>query len=147
MQKTPIKVLLVEDNANSAELVRRSIKKINNKIELDCVTDGAEALDYVFKRRKYKDLGSDQDPDVILLDLRLPKVDGVEVLRAIKEDEKHKQLSVVVLTTSSNESDLTQAMELGADNYLVKPLNALVLNKILKDVGEEADLHNFDPIQ
>ncbi|MCP4298294.1 MAG: response regulator, partial [Proteobacteria bacterium] len=116
-------------------------------IELDCVTDGAEALDYVFKRRKYKDFGSDHNPDVILLDLRLPKVDGVEVLTAIKADEKYELIPVVVLTTSSDESDLTQAMELGADNYLVKPLNALVLNKILKDLGEDTDFHNFDPMQ
>ncbi len=135
MSGNNIKVLLVEDNESHAELVRLTLEDLEDRVSLSCVSDGEEALNYIFKKEQYSELKKEDTPDVILLDLRLPKVDGMEVLQAVKADRTYKKIPVVILTTSSAENDLTRAMDFGADNYIVKPLNEIGLSKILEDLG------------
>ncbi|MCP4297277.1 MAG: response regulator [Proteobacteria bacterium] len=137
MNTNKTKVLLVEDDVSHAALVRLCIEDLEDKLHLDSVSDGEEALDYIFRKGRYECLSEDATPDIILLDLRLPKVDGMEVLKTIKRNDTFKTISVVVLTTSSAENDLSQAMDFGADNYIIKPLNEVGLSKILDDLSKD----------
>ncbi len=137
MSANKTKVLLVEDDVSHAELVRLCIEDLEDKVHVDSVSDGEEALEFIFKKGRYDSLSEDATPDIILLDLRLPKVDGLEVLKTIKSNDTYKTISVVVLTTSSAENDLSQAMDFGADNYMVKPLNEVGLSKILDDLSKD----------
>ncbi|MES2769378.1 MAG: response regulator [Bdellovibrionota bacterium] len=127
-----ITFLLVEDDDDHAQLVIRGLEnnRITNKI--DRVRDGAEALDYLFCRDKYKEKVA---PDIILLDLKLPKIDGHEVLRKIKMDSRLKVIPVVVLTTSAAESDRARAYQEHANSYLVKPLDFNSFRKMAEDLN------------
>jgi len=131
----PIKILLVEDDRAHAEIVRRNLKdfRVANKIVL--VEDGQAALDYLFRQAAYADPKTSPRPDLILLDLRLPKVDGLEVLRRIKEDADLKRLPTVVLTTSDAESDIVSAYTNGAGSYLVKPVDFEKFTKLMDAFG------------
>ena len=135
MNGEPILVMLVEDNLDHAELVMRTLEdhRIANKIKH--FTDGQSALDYLFRRGEYSDPESSPRPHVILLDLRLPRVDGLEVLKTVKEDEKLKGIPVVVLTTSEAEKDVTRAYYNHANSYLVKPLGYEEFRKLMEDLG------------
>ncbi|MCL4530901.1 MAG: response regulator [Chloroflexi bacterium] len=135
MNGEPILVMLVEDNLDHAELVMRTLEdhRIANKIKH--FTDGQSALDYLFRRGEYSDPESSPRPHVILLDLRLPRVDGLEVLKIVKEDEKLKGIPVVVLTTSEAEKDVTRAYYNHANSYLVKPLGYEEFRKLMEDLG------------
>ena len=116
-------ILLVEDNPDDVELVLRAFKRARLGGSVHVARDGAEALDFLFGVGKHagRDVGS--KPTVILLDLKLPKVDGLEVLRRVRADERTRRLPVVVLTSSKEEQDLVKSYELGANSYICKPVD------------------------
>lgn len=119
----PLTILHVEDNPDHVELVKRSFEhhRIANKIYT--VSDGEAALNYLFRKGCYADPEKSPRPHVILLDLRIPRIDGLEVLKRIKTSKEHKKLPVVILTTSDAERDVASAYEQHANSYLVKPVN------------------------
>lgn len=123
METNEIEILLVEDNPDDVELTLRVLKKNNLANKVHVVTDGAEALDFVFAKNKYSERKIENPPKVILLDLKLPKVDGLEVLKKIKSDKETKTIPVVVLTSSREESDIIESYQLGVNSYIVKPVN------------------------
>lgn len=131
----PVLVMLVEDNADHAELVIRTLEEHRIANRVRHFLDGQSALDYLFQRGEYSDLASNIRPHVILLDLRLPRVDGIDVLRAIKEDDHLKSIPVVVLTTSEAEKDVAKAYYNHANSYLVKPVGFEEFKKLMDDLG------------
>ncbi len=135
MMGEPVLVMLVEDNADHAELVIRTLEdhRIANRIQH--FSDGQSALDYLFRREEYADPLSSPRPHVILLDLRLPRVDGLEVLRIIKENDELKAIPVIVLTTSEAEKDVTRAYDNHVNSYLVKPVGFEEFSKLMNDLG------------
>src|SRR5262245_43009765 len=112
MDPLPLEILLIEDNPHEAELAIRSLKKNNLANKLVHIDDGADALDFLFSTGKFSDNKTVQKPKLILLDLKLPKVDGLEILRQIKQDERTKTIPVVILTSSKEESDIIKGYEL-----------------------------------
>ena len=118
----PVEILLVEDNQNDAELILRAFKKHNFANKIYVVRDGAEALDFVFCTGAYAARDIRRPPKVVILDLKLPKVSGKEVLKRIKSDEKTKTLPVVVMTASLEEKDVIESYNLGVNSYIVKPV-------------------------
>ncbi|MHC1736691.1 MAG: response regulator [Ignavibacteriaceae bacterium] len=118
-----IEVLLVEDNPSDVKLTLRALKRNNLANRVYVVNDGAEALDFIFARGAYESRKEIRNLKVILLDLKLPKVDGLEVLKIIKTDEKTKMIPVVVLTSSKEESDIIESYKLGVNSYIVKPVD------------------------
>ncbi len=118
-----VNILLVEDNAQDAELCIRSLRKGGMGNGLQHVEDGAEALDFLFCRNAYREREVAQQPRIILLDLKLPKVDGLDVLRALKSDERTRSIPVVIVTSSREDPDIKTAYALGANSYVVKPVN------------------------
>jgi len=131
----PVNILLVEDDPAHAEIVRRNLKTFRVANKLVLVEDGQAALDYLFRQAAYADPKTSPRPDLILLDLRLPKVDGLEVLRRIKEDADLKRVPTVVLTTSGAESDMVKAYANGAGSYLVKPVDFEKFTKLMDAFG------------
>ena len=131
----PLTLLLVEDNAAHAELVMRSFEqhKVSNIIKH--VEDGQAGLDYLFRQGKYQDEGEYPFPHCVLLDLRLPKVDGLEVLRRIKTDDALKKMPVVILTTSAAEKDIARAYEYHANSYVVKPMDFDKFDSLMNELG------------
>ena len=130
-----IEILLVEDNVHEAELTIRSLKKhnlVNNLMHLD---DGAVALDFIFSRGAYAERKVPAAPKLIILDLKLPKVDGLEVLKQLKADERTRMIPVVVLTSSKEECDVVESYRLGVNSYIVKPVNFDSFSKAVSDVG------------
>lgn len=128
MQSRGVEILLVEDNANDAELTLRALKQRNLANQVFVCRDGAEALDF------FSD-GAGPVPKVVLLDLKLPKVDGLEVLRRLKHDGRTKAIPVVVLTSSREEPDIERAYALGANSYIVKPVDFEAFARAVSDVG------------
>ena len=122
-QLKAVDILFVEDNPRDAALTTRALKKHNLANRLFTVEDGAEALDFVFGRGNYAERESPNLPKVILLDLKLPKVSGLEVLRAIRGDERTRLVPVVIVTSSAEDPDIKAAYELGANSYVVKPVD------------------------
>jgi two-component system response regulator len=118
-----VDILLVEDNPQDAELTIRALKKHNLANRLITVEDGAQALDFIFCRGKYATRELSHSPKVVLLDLKLPKVSGLEVLRALKQDERTRTIPVVVVTSSREDPDIKTAYSLGANSYVVKPVD------------------------
>ena len=116
-------ILLVEDNLDDVELTLRALKKNNIRNEISVVSDGAEALDFLFDTGKYSDRDLTIVPTVVLLDLKLPKVDGLEVLRQIRANELTKHIPVVILTSSNQEKDIMNGYNLGANSYVRKPVD------------------------
>ena len=135
MMGEPVLVMLVEDNADHAELVIRTLEdhRIANRIQH--FADGQSALDCLFRRGNFADPLSSPRPHVILLDLRLPRVDGLEVLRIIKENDELKTIPVIVLTTSEAEKDVTRAYDNHVNSYLVKPVGFEEFSKLMNDLG------------
>ena len=131
----PVLVMLVEDNIDHAELVLRTLEehRIANKVRH--FQDGQSALDYLYRRGEFSGLTETERPQVILLDLRLPRVDGMEVLKTIKEDADLKSIPVVVLTTSEAEKDVAKAYYNHANSYLVKPVGFEDFRKLMDDLG------------
>ncbi|HEX9839514.1 MAG TPA: response regulator [Anaerolineales bacterium] len=128
-------VMLIEDNVDHAELVIRTMQEHQIANQVRHFLDGQSALDYLFQRGEYSDLNANPRPHVILLDLRLPRVDGIDVLKAIKEDNDLKTIPVVVLTTSEAEKDVARAYYNHANSYLVKPVGFEEFRKLMDDLG------------
>jgi two-component system, response regulator len=130
-----VEILLVEDNPHDVELTLRAFKKRNISNSVFTVKDGSEALDFLFARGDYADRDPKAAPRVILLDLKLPKVDGLEVLRIIKSDERTKFIPVVVLTSSNEDRDVIQSYQLGVNSYIVKPVDFLKFVDAVAELG------------
>jgi len=145
MEHTEIEILLIEDNPEEAELTIRSLRKQNLANKLLHIDDGAEALDFIFSKGKYADNKNPLHPKLILLDLKLPRVDGLEILRNIKSDEQTKLIPVVVLTSSKEESDIIESYRLGVNSYIVKPVNFDSFTKAVSELGLYWVIHNQSP--
>ncbi len=128
------KILLVEDNANDVELTLAALNEYHLVNDVDVVRDGEEALDYLFKHGKYEGRVTEA-PAVVLLDLKLPKVDGLEVLEKIKADDNLRTVPVVMLTSSREEQDLVRSYQLGVNAYVVKPVEFGEFMNALKELG------------
>ena len=135
MSTKEVEILLVEDNPDDLELMLHALRKegLGNRIQI--VRDGAEALDYIFRRGEFAERDANGHPRLILLDLKLPKVDGLEVLRQVKADASARTIPVVVLTTSKEESDMVRSYQLGANSYLQKPVDFGAFMKMVKEIG------------
>ena len=131
----PLTVLLVEDNEDHTELILRSLRDHRMANKIFHVADGEEALDYLFRRGDYTDPGTSPRPHVILLDLRLPRVDGLEVLKEIRTSEELARTPVVILTTSRAEQDVARAYKYHANSYLVKPVDFDSFTRLMDDLG------------
>ena len=138
-------ILLVEDNPTDLELALRVFKKHQLAHRIEVARDGAEALDFLFGTGAYADRGSIQIPKVILLDLKLPKIGGLEVLRRIKGDPRTRTIPVVVLTSSREEKDLIESYQLGVNSYIVKPVDFDQFSNCLRDIGMYWLLSNAPP--
>lgn len=134
MNKNKI-ILLIEDNPDHAELIRRGLRDHDARAKLTHLADGEEGLDYLLRRGGYRKPESSPRPTLILLDLRLPKVDGLEVLERIKQHDEIKRIPVVILTTSEDDDDLGRAYDLHANSYLVKPVDFGAFGKLLEELG------------
>jgi CheY-like chemotaxis protein len=128
-------ILLVEDNPDDELLAIRALEKNNIMNEVVVARDGAEALDYLFGAGAYTGRDMSVMPQIILLDLKLPKIDGLEVLRRLRNDERTKLLPVVVLTSSKEERDLTESYSLGANSYIRKPVNFAQFTEAIRQLG------------
>jgi CheY-like chemotaxis protein len=134
-QNDDVDILLVEDNPTDAELAILALKERNLANKLVWVKDGAEALDFIFSTGAYANRQADNHPSVILLDLRLPKVDGLEVLRRIKKDEKTRRIPVVVVTSSKEDKDVVASYDLGVNSFISKPVEFDEFAKVLSELG------------
>ncbi len=132
---TKKRILLVEDNPDDQELTKRALKKNNVTNELIIANDGQEALDYLFCEGRYSERDVQDMPQVVLLDLKLPKVDGLEVLKRIRQDSRTKLLPIVVLTSSKEEKDMVESYKLGANSYIRKPVNFDQFIEAVKQLG------------
>ena len=128
-------ILLVEDNPDDELLAIRALEKNNILNEVVVARDGAEALDYLFGSGAYTGRDMSVMPQIILLDLKLPKIDGLEVLRRLRNDERTRLLPVVVLTSSKEERDLTESYSLGANSYIRKPVNFAQFTEAIRQLG------------
>ena len=141
-----VEILLVEDNPTDAELAIRTLKKSNLANNLVWVKDGAEALDFIFATGTYSARDVKNGPKVILLDLRLPKVDGMEVLRRVKGDERTRTIPVVVLTSSKEDRDVAESYHLGVNSYISKPVEFDAFAKTVSELGLYWLLVNRPPV-
>jgi two-component system response regulator len=135
MPEPPIDVLLIEDDPKDVEMTRYAFEhyRLSNRIHV--VRDGAEALDFIFGAGAYAGRNVEDVPRVILLDLKLPKVGGIEVLRRLKSDPRTRAIPVVVMTSSREERDAVEAYTLGANSYIVKPLDFATFTEAVRQVG------------
>jgi two-component system response regulator len=140
MNTTAVKILLVEDNLQDAELAIRALKKSNLANHLLHLEDGQEALDFLFDKKN-------EMPRLILLDLKMPRVDGLEVLRILKTDEKKRLIPVVMLTSSKEEKDIIESYNLGVNAYIVKPVDCDQFVKAVTQVGLFWLVLNEAPVQ
>ena len=143
----PLSILLVEDNPAHAELIKRSLEEDSVAYLIIHLPDGQQAVEYLFQRGDYADKRKHPRPHIILLDLRLPRLDGLDVLRQIKtaDEEALRRIPVVILTTSEAEKDLTQAYDLHANSYVVKPLNFEGFTALMDDLGSYWRQWNYYP--
>ena len=130
-----VEILLVEDNPNDAELTMRSLKKGNFLNKLYWVKDGQEALDFLYCTGAYVARDRDDHPKLILLDLKMPKVDGIEVLQRIKSDERLRVIPVVVMTSSNEQPDIIESYRLGVNGYVVKPVEFGAFAEAVAKIG------------
>ena len=141
-----VEIILVEDNQFEAELAIKALEKHKLANKLRHLDDGEEALDFIFSRGKYHDRKDLPQPKLILLDLKLPKVDGLQILKQIKSNEATKSIPVVILTSSQEERDILESYQLGANSYLVKPVNFESFTKSVADIGMYWLLLNQPPV-
>ncbi len=130
-----VEILLVEDNPADAELTLHALRETKLANNIHVVEDGEEALDFLFCRGTYSNRSPDQRPRFVLLDLKLPKVDGLEVLRAIKNDPRTKAIPVVILTSSKEERDLVDGYSLGVNSYIQKPVDFSQFTDVVRNSG------------
>lgn len=135
MITTSNEILLVEDNKSDAMLTIRALKKHNLANNLVHLTDGAQALDYIFATGKFEGRDMEHKPKVIFLDIKMPKVSGLEVLRALKSDERTKLIPVVMMTSSKEEKDIIESHKLGVNSYVVKPVGFANFSKTIAELG------------
>lgn len=146
MIEDPIEILLVEDNPNDVELALHALKKNNLTNHIHVVRDGAEALEFLFGSGSYAGREINHAPKVILLDLKLPKVDGMEVLRRIKSDQRTRSIPVVVLTSSREERDIVESYRLGVNSYITKPVDFEQFTEAVRQLGLYWLLLNQPPV-
>ncbi len=135
MGSNEVEILLVEDNPNDAELAIRALKAHNLANKLIWVKDGVEALDFIFAKGQYADRLIEDTPNIVLLDLKLPRVNGLEVLEKIKSDKRTRTVPIVVLTSSSEERDIVTSYNLGVNSYILKPVDFDKFIDAVKEVG------------
>ena len=123
IENKPVEILLVEDNPQDLELAQRALRKAKLTNRIEVARDGAEALEFIFCEGRYAGRKIEAMPRVILLDLKLPKVDGLDVLKRIKTDPRTSAIPVVVLTSSKEQNDVVESYRLGVNSYIVKPVN------------------------
>lgn len=133
--KNHVEILLVEDNEDDAALIMRSLKKHNLTNQLVHVNDGAKALDFLFARGPYEGREINDVPKVVLLDLKMPKVDGLQVLREIRADERTRLIPIIIMTSSKEEKDIITSYKLGVNSYIVKPVEFENFAKAVAEVG------------
>ena len=141
-----IQILLVEDNPNDVEMILRSLDKHNLANKVQVAKDGEEALDYLFATGKFNNRHIEERPKLILLDLKLPKVHGLEVLKRVKADERTKYVPVVVLTSSKEDTDLRESYKLGANSYVMKPMEFDEFTRVVSGLGLYWLLVNKPPL-
>ena len=146
MTKDIVEILLVEDNPNDVELTLHTLQAHNLANRVHVVRDGAEALEFIFGTEAYQGRSVKNGPKVILLDLKLPKVDGLEVLRRIRADERTRLFPVVILTSSREERDIVESYNLGVNSYIVKPVNFEQFTEAVRQVGLYWVLLNQPPV-
>jgi len=135
MTEAAVEVLIVEDNPQDLELTLRALRRSHLANNIITVSDGEEALDFLFARGRYSDRNGSDVPRVVFLDLKLPKVDGFEVLRAMRTDPRTKNVPVVVITSSAEERDRMATYDIGANSYVVKPIEFDSFTKTMSEVG------------
>ena len=135
MAHEEVEILLVEDNPDDADLALRALRKVHVANRIEHVTDGAQALDFLFCTGDYTSRNRENRPKVILLDLKLPKVDGLEVLQRIKADSDTRTIPVVMLTSSREERDLVESYQLGVNSYIVKPVDFEQFIEAVRQLG------------
>ena len=133
LHEQEVEILIIEDNPGDAELTIRALKKSHVANHIVHLVDGAEALDFLFGTGEYSNRNIDNLPKLILLDLKMPKVDGLEVLRHLKSDVRTKMIPVVILTSSAKDPDIKKCYDLGANSYIVKPVE---INNFVKTISE-----------
>ncbi len=146
MTEHPIEILLVEDDPDDVELTLHVLKKHNLANRIEVVRDGAEALEFIFCSGAYAHRHIENSPKVILLDLKLPKVDGLEVLQRIKSDPRTQLIPVVVLTSSSEERDIVESYKLGVNSYITKPVDFDQFAEAVRQFGLYWLLLNEPPV-
>jgi CheY-like chemotaxis protein len=143
----PVEILLVEDNPNDVELTLQALRASHLANEIKVVRDGAEALDFIMCRGPYADRDINNAPKVILLDLKLPKVDGIEVLRQTKADPRTKMIPIVVLTSSTQDKDIVESYQLGVNSYIAKPVDFQQFTESVNHLGLYWLVYNRSPRQ
>ncbi len=145
-QADRVEVLLVEDNPDDAELTMHALKLGDSKINLLHLNDGAEALNFVFAKKSFENKRIQNDLKLVLLDLKLPKIDGLEILKRIREDERTRTLPVVILTSSREKKDIAAAYSLGVNSYVVKPVEFEFYMHVVKTLTLYWNTINEKPI-
>jgi CheY-like chemotaxis protein len=135
MTNNGVEILLVEDSPEDVELTLRALKKNQVTNHVHVVGDGAEALEYLFATGRYTHRASGRAPKMVLLDLKLPKVDGLEVVRRCKSEARTRNIPVVVLTSSKEECDIVESYKLGVNSYIVKPVDFQQFNEAVRQLG------------
>ena len=141
-----VEVLLVEDNVHDAEMTIRALRKVNLANNLVHVKDGEEALDFIFAKGKFADRQESDQPKVILLDIKMPKVDGIEVLKQLKSRESTKTIPIVIMTSSKEEQDIINSYQLGVNSYVVKPVDFEGFARAVSQLGMYWLLTNQPPL-
>jgi CheY-like chemotaxis protein len=142
-----VEILLVEDNLSDAELITRALRKVNLANHLIHVKDGEEALEFIFATGSFTGREKKNIPKVILLDIKMPKVDGIEVLRQIKANNETKRIPVVIMTSSKEEQDIIRSYELGVNSFVVKPVEFNDFAKAVSELGLYWVLINHPPAE
>lgn len=145
LENSEVEILLIEDNKNDAEMTIRALKKSRLGNKLIHLLDGAMALEFLFGTGSFKGRNVNQKPKVILLDLKMPKLDGLDVLKAIKANELTKKIPVVILTSSKEHPDIEKCYALGTNSYIVKPVEFDQFIRAVSDLGYYWLLHNEPP--
>lgn len=135
MEYNTVEILLVEDNKRDADLTLRALKKKNLSNKVIWVKDGEQALDYLFGRKQFEDRSIKNKPKVVLLDLKMPKVNGLEVLKEMRSHPLTKKIPVVILTSSKEDQDIETCYEYGVNSYIVKPVDFIKFTDSVADVG------------